>query len=97
MPAYFIVFVEEPTDQSLIDEYRRLAMPSFAGRTFSFLSKPDCEVISLEGDPVDVVVMIEFPSVAEARDWYHSDIYQNAVPLRWRAAKSRAVIVERCR
>jgi uncharacterized protein (DUF1330 family) len=97
MPAYFIVLVDKTTDQSEIEEYRRLAMPSFAGRTFKFLTKPDCDVIPLEGDEVDVVVMIEFPSVAEARDWYRSDIYQNAVGHRWKAAKSRAVIVEQCK
>ena len=95
MPAYFIVFVEEPADHSEIDEYRRIAIPSLAGRDVKFLTRPDCEVLTLEGDDVDVVVTIEFPSVAEARDWYYSEAYQSAVKHRHGTAKSRAVIVEK--
>ena len=95
MPAYFIVFVEEPADQAEIDAYRRIARPSLEGRNAKFHTNPNCEVTTLEGDEVDVVVMIEFPSVAEARDWYFSEAYQKGLKHRRGTANSRAVIVEK--
>ncbi len=94
MSAYFIVFVEKPADHAEIDEYRRLAMPSLKGRDIKFHTRPDCPVETLEGDEVDVVVMIEFKTMAEAKDWYFSPTYQEAVKHRLGTAGSRAVIVQ---
>lgn len=95
MPAYFIVFVEEPADPAEIDEYRRIARPSLEGRNGKFHTNPMSEVTTLEGDEVDVVVMIEFPSVAEAKAWYFGEAYQAGLKHRLGTAKSRAVIVEK--
>lgn len=95
MSAYFIVFVEKPADHKEIEAYRRAAIPTLAGRTIKFHARPDCEVATLEGDDVDVVVMIEFESMQAAKDWYHSPGYQAAVKHRLGTAKSRAVIVNK--
>src|SRR5262245_60504806 len=82
MSAYVIVFVEEPADPAEIDRYRKLAIPTFQGRKAKFHVDPRCEIATLEGDPVDVVVMIEFDTLQEAKDWYYSPEYQNAVKHR---------------
>lgn len=49
---------------------------------------------ALEGDAPDGVVVLQFPSVADAKAWYGSPVYQAAIPHRQRAADYRAFIVE---
>ena len=48
----------------------------------------------LEGTPPDGVVMLEFPSMEEARAWYNNPEYQEAVPFRQKAADYEMFIVE---
>jgi uncharacterized protein (DUF1330 family) len=95
MSAYFIVFVEKPAAQSEIDEYRRLALPTFEGKEVKFHTRPGCELLTVEGDDVNVVVIIEFKSMQEAKDWYRSPGYQKALKHRLGTARSRAVIIEK--
>ena len=40
------------------------------------------------------MVIIEFESVARAREWYNSEEYAPALAIRLKAAKSRLIIVE---
>ncbi len=49
---------------------------------------------AIEGAAPDGVVILEFPSVAEAKAWYNSPAYQAAIPHRLRAADYRVMIVE---
>jgi uncharacterized protein (DUF1330 family) len=49
----------------------------------------------LEGDPgVHRLVVIEFPDVAAARNFYASPDYQTIIPLRTRASDAALMIVE---
>lgn len=49
----------------------------------------------LEGAlPADRLVVLEFPSVVQARTWYESPEYQALVPIRQDASKGSLVIVE---
>ena len=95
MSAFYIVFVEKPADPAEIAEYRRLAFPRLKGRRVKFHTRPGCELHTVEGNEVDVVVVLEFDTVQAAKDWYHSPEYQNAVKHRLGTARSRAVIVEK--
>jgi|HubBroStandDraft_2_1064218.scaffolds.fasta_scaffold585145_2 uncharacterized protein (DUF1330 family) len=97
MSALYIVFVDKPSDPGEIAEYRRLALPTLKGRAVKFHARPGCELHTVEGDEVDVAVVLEFDSIREAKDWYHSPEYQNAVKHRLGTARSRAVIVETLR
>jgi uncharacterized protein (DUF1330 family) len=49
----------------------------------------------VEGDEVDAAVVLEFETVQEAKDWYYSPQYQEALKHRLGTARSRAVIVEK--
>jgi uncharacterized protein (DUF1330 family) len=49
---------------------------------------------ALEGEAPDGVVVLQFPSDADAKTWYNSPGYQAAIPHRQRAADYRAFIVE---
>ena len=48
----------------------------------------------LEGEPCDGMVILEFPDMVAARDWYYSEDYQARVPFRQQAAPYRAFLVE---
>jgi len=95
MSAYYIVFVEKPADPAEMDEYRKLGLPTIKDAKPIFHVRPGKEVTTLEGDEVDAVVVLEFPSVEAAKEWYHSPGYQAALKHRLGTAKSRAVIVEK--
>jgi uncharacterized protein (DUF1330 family) len=52
-------------------------------------------VETLEGPAVEErIVVLEFPDAEAARDWYHSDEYGAARPLRQAASSGRMFLVE---
>jgi uncharacterized protein (DUF1330 family) len=48
----------------------------------------------LEGEAPDGVVILKFDSTEDAKAWYYSPAYQEAVVHRLKAADYRGVIVE---
>jgi uncharacterized protein (DUF1330 family) len=54
----------------------------------------DAPVESLEGDWPGSVVLMEFPDLDTARDWYNSAEYQEILPLRTSNAISDLILVE---
>lgn len=53
------------------------------------------EITPLEGKlPAPRLVIIEFADRKAAERWYHSDEYQEILPLRLNSAKGTAVIVD---
>ena len=51
-------------------------------------------VETLEGDKADGVVLISFPSMDEAKAWYNSPAYQEALPHRLKGADYRVILAE---
>jgi uncharacterized protein (DUF1330 family) len=49
---------------------------------------------ALEGALPDGVILLQFPTVEDARAWYNSPAYQAAIPHRKNAADYRAFIVQ---
>ena len=93
MPAYFIVNVEV-TDPAGFEEYRQLVpgtVQKYGGR---FLVRGGA-VETLEGDwqPKRVVVL-EFPSLEQAKRWFNSEEYHDPKALRFKTAKSQLILVE---
>jgi uncharacterized protein (DUF1330 family) len=93
MPAYFIVDIEV-TDPAGFEEYRKQVpgtIEKYGGR---FLVRGG-QVQTLEGDwkPKRVVV-VEFPSIEQARRWYDSEEYRAPKALRLRTARGSVVLVE---
>lgn len=91
MSAYAIFCVKNVTDPAGLAEYKRLAGPTMEkfGAVFRVV-RGEFEV--LEGEPLLSVVMLEFPSMAAAREWYRSPEYQAALKLRLAASSSQAVL-----
>jgi uncharacterized protein (DUF1330 family) len=78
MSAYVITEVEV-LDEALIARYRELATPSTAHYGGVYLAKGVHPVV-VEGDfpPARRVVIVEFPSLERAREWYSSPEYTQA-------------------
>jgi uncharacterized protein (DUF1330 family) len=93
MAAYVIVELEI-TDAEGYSDYRRLVPPTLAAYDGKFLVRGGASE-SLEGSwhPQRLVVL-EFPSVARAKEWWDSPEYSEAKALRQRTAATRMVVVE---
>jgi uncharacterized protein (DUF1330 family) len=93
MTAYVVFIRESPVhDPAEMEKYRSM------GRDNSqFVIKPLAvygALEGIEGQAPDGCVVLEFPSVEEAKAWYYSPIYQAAAQHRMKAADYRGFIVE---
>ena len=48
----------------------------------------------LEGNEIEGAVILRFPDMAAARDWYHSPAYQEALQHRLKGATYRVFMIE---
>jgi uncharacterized protein (DUF1330 family) len=94
MPAY-VLFIREGgiRDQSEMDIYRGMTReipldPKLTALVAYGAMQP------LEGESPDGVVLLQFPTVEDAKAWYNSPAYQAAVPHRRKGADYRAFIVQ---
>lgn len=93
MSAYFIVDIEvlEPADYEV---YRDKVPPTIAAYGGKYLTRGG-RVVPIEGDWMPKrFVILEFPSVAQFKNWYDSPEYQAVLPIRLRTTKSRAFVIE---
>jgi len=94
MPAYIIVLREEAIgDAEAFAAYQsktRELRGDFQITPRVVYGKTE----ALEGDAPDGIVVLEFPTMEQARAWYDSPVYQEALPHRLKAARHRAFIVE---
>ena len=93
MPAYFIVDLEV-TDPAGFEEYRKLVPDTIQKYGGRYLVRGGA-VDTLEGDwrPKRVVVL-EFPSLEQARRWYDSEDYRDPKALRFKTARTNLILVE---
>ena len=92
--AAYIVFTREITrDPSELAAYTPKAIASLQGHPVKMLAAYGRQEV-LEGPAVEGVVLLEFPSMAEAKAWYDSPAYREAREYRFRGSDYRAVIVE---
>lgn len=93
MAGYVIVDVET-TDPVEMDAYRKLVGPTVEKYGGRFLVRGGRSE-TREGDwqPKRVVVL-EFPSLERARQWYDSEEYREPKQMRMRAGKANLIIVE---
>jgi len=93
MPAYFIVDLEV-TDAAGFEEYRKLVpgtIEQYGGRYL--VRGGQAETLEGNWQPKRVVVL-EFPSVEQAKRWYNSAEYRDPKALRFRTAKANLILVE---
>lgn len=95
MPAYMIFLREgEIVDHAAMERYQNANRKPYPG-----LEKLKPLVVygameTLEGEGADGLVVLEFPSLEDAKTWYYSDEYQAALKDRQQAAHYRVFMVE---
>lgn len=93
MVAYVIFIKERTKDQEEVDRYKEMAPAAMAEHPITFrIAHGRREVV--EGEDFEDIMMLEFPTFAEANGWYDSPAYQAASEHRLKAADYRAFIVE---
>ncbi len=93
MPAYLIANIQV-TDAEAFERYRAAVPPVIAAFGGRYLVRGGA-VHALEG-AMDLarLVILEFPSLQAARDFYDSAAYRPLLDLRLASTRSEAVLVE---
>ena len=93
MPAYIIADVTV-TDPAAMEEYRKLVPATLAKYGGRFGVRGGAHQ-TLEGEwkPKRLVVL-EFPSLEQAKRWYDSDEYREPKAMRLRAGRTNLVMVD---
>lgn len=93
MPAYVLVEVEI-VDKDRYEIYKRLAANAIGVYGGRYLVRGG-KVEALEGGwPDKRLVVLEFPSVEQAKAWWNSPEYTEAKAVRQSCAKTRLIIAE---
>jgi uncharacterized protein (DUF1330 family) len=90
----YVISECEVLNQDLANKYGKLAAASiekYGGQFLAQMAKPDV----IEGEPTkQQIVIVEFPSLERAREWYGSPDYAEALKLREKALERRLMSVE---
>ncbi len=90
----FIIIKIQVQDPSKLKSYQDVA-PSIIEKYHGKLIVRGGEVVSLEGpDEKRRIVIIEFPSLNDAKNFYYSDEYEEAIKLRSGIAKFDMIAVD---
>lgn len=92
MTAYAVITRERTTDPEALARYREKAPLARAKHPVTPIAFYGLNEV-LEGDPVEGVAILSFPTMAAARAWYSSPEYQAARSHRVQGSVSRVVLV----
>lgn len=93
MPAYVIVDVRV-TDLVKFEEYKKLVPLTIAAFGGKYLARGGrAEMLEGGWDP-ERIVILEFPTLERAREWWASEAYRQPKALRQRCATTRMIVVE---
>lgn len=93
MAAYMVYVRDRITDPVEFKKYEESAGAASAGHPVTPLAFYGA-VETLDGAPVDGAVVLQFPSLADAKAAYDSPLYQEALKHRLKGAEYRVFIVE---
>ena len=93
MAAYVIVEVNV-TDPQLYGEYAKGVSATIAAYGGKYLVRGGSVDPKEGGWTPKRVVVLEFPSMDQARKWYHSAEYAGPLAMRLKAASSKLILVE---
>ena len=94
MPAYVIGDVRDAWDAQALEEYRRRNTETVTRRGGRFIVRGGAtELLEGEWDTRRIIV-IEFPDMATAREWYESEDYAPLRTLRRSASVTNIILVD---
>jgi len=94
MAAYIIADLVEISDPATFQDYAQKAGPTvgkYGGK--ALIARGNLETLEGQWKPGNIVVL-EFPSMARAKEWYNSTEYQPLRAQRMRSAKTNMILVE---
>lgn len=98
MAKAYVVAEITVTDPQAYEEYRKLVLPTVLAFGGQFLvrggTRIQCEGVDDAHHDQMRTVILEFPSLSQARAWYDSPAYKEAKALRQAASQGRLFIVE---
>lgn len=98
MSKAYVVAEITVTDPLAYEEYRKLVLPTVLAFGGQFLvrggTRVQCEGQDDAHHDQMRTVILEFPSLSQARAWYDSPAYSEAKALRQAASQGRLFIVE---
>ena len=93
MSAYIVVDVTV-TNPATYEEYKELAPPSIAQYGGRYIARGG-QTETLEGEwHPSRLVLLEFPTMEQARAWWASSEYADAKTMRHRSATTQMVLLE---
>lgn len=93
MIAYVVYIRDRITDPEEFKKYEESAGAASAGHPVTPLAFYGA-VETLEGAPVDGAVILQFPTLSDAKAAYDSPLYQEALKHRLKGAEYRVFIVQ---
>jgi uncharacterized protein (DUF1330 family) len=93
MAAYVIVDISIH-DQAAYEDYKKLTPAAIAAYDGKFVVRGG-QTETLEGEwQPERVVVLEFPSVKRAKEWWNSETYAEAKAIRQKAARTNMIVVQ---
>jgi uncharacterized protein (DUF1330 family) len=89
--AYVVFTKEKTTDAEELKSYAEKIWPTFEGHEVKVLVGYGRHEV-LEGEPVEGVVILEFPTFEAAKAWYESPAYRSIVGHRFKGAIYRGFV-----
>ncbi|UCE93312.1 MAG: DUF1330 domain-containing protein [Flavobacteriaceae bacterium] len=92
--AAFVLVEIDIHDMELYQSYTLLTPATIAAYDGKFVVRGG-EVSLLEGDwNPERIVLLEFPSVEKANEWWHSESYEKARKIRQKAATTKMIVLK---
>jgi len=93
MTAYAVFLFEKTTDPRELEAYAAKVPATSEGHELTPLALYGVHEV-LEGRATEGVVLLHFPSMEQAKAWYHSPAYQEAAAHRHAGSEYRVILVE---
>ena len=94
MTAYMINLVRDVTDREALERYWSAVGATYAGTGKPLVAYTPFEMLEGSDVPVWGVVLLEFESMQQAKDWYFGGEYQEVKKLREGAQDNIALFAE---
>jgi uncharacterized protein (DUF1330 family) len=94
MAAYIISEISAILDPALMEQYQTLAQTTIKQYGGRYVVRGGA-IEKVEGESApQAIVIVEFPTMAKAREWYRSPEYAEALAIRPKALTRRLLFVE---
>ena len=93
MAAYVLVEVSIH-NQTTYEDYKKLTPAAIAAYDGKFIVRGG-QTETLEGEwQPERIVVLEFPTVERAKEWWNSETYAEAKAIRQKAANTKMIVVQ---